>query len=292
MQRQSEQALQHMEIAADVESSVETHGPSVGQTLNVMHAHRFENREDGLTAPDFVSVIVSFGEQLGDSRRHVADADHEHVERLRQIIDLRQERDDSISKLYQHFSIARRTIDQFFGSGKAFVIGGLEGPTAQKPTKLLRQAELAIARLEQPDLQLPAIEVEGFDIDPAAVAAGLRAKVERLRQVLADLRVLRREAQASRKVKNRALAAHQPTYLSIARALESFYRLAGEDELADRIRSSSRTGRRATEAAGEGTDPGTPTPDAPQDTTPDGASADGEAPAAPAVAPADSPAAS
>ncbi len=53
-------------------------------------------------------------------------------------------------------------------------------------------------------------------------------------------------------MKNRMLEEHKDTFLWTARTLEGYYRLAGEDELADRIRPSSRRrGLRAVDVEAE-----------------------------------------
>ncbi|MCP5017154.1 MAG: hypothetical protein GY938_18060, partial [Ketobacter sp.] len=67
-----------------------------------------------------------------------------------------------------------------------------------------------------------------------------------------EQRRLNREVQESRKVKNRKLEEHKDTFLWTARTLEGFYRLAGENELADRIRPSlRRRGLRAVDVEAE-----------------------------------------
>ncbi len=40
-----------------------------------------------------------------------------------------------------------------FVNANAFVVAGIQGPTAQKPTSLLRQVDLAIRHLRQPGLE-------------------------------------------------------------------------------------------------------------------------------------------
>ncbi len=111
---------------------------------------------------------------------------------------------------------------------------------------------MAIARFEQPDLEFPASELEGFTVDPEGAARGLKTKVTRLRGVVDEQRRLNREVQESRKVKNRKLEEHKDTFLWTARTLEGFYRLAGEDELADRIRPSlGHRGLRAVDVEAE-----------------------------------------
>ncbi len=255
-QRQSEMALQLMESSMEVESSVDTHGvPIVARKLDVIHAPRYltqEEGKEGQNPPDFGGTMFALKYELADSRKSLAEADNQHVEKLRKVVMLRRERDSLLPALYGHFAATRQTVEQLFGKGKSFEIAGIDGPTSQKPKKLLRQTGFLTQHLENPELELPAVEIEGFEIHPQRVAQGLRAKGDRLEAVYGELRVLRREAQESRKVKVRKLKEHQRTFLWTARTLEGFYRLAGEDELADLIRPSTRqAGRRAVEVKDE-----------------------------------------
>lgn len=243
MQRQSEMVLQQLESSAEVEASVETHGPIVVRKLAEVYAR---NLEEGQDAPYFQGTMLALKDRLAGSRQSLAVADNQNVEQLRQLDELQQESNELLPKLYRHMSAARHTMDELFGKGSAFRVASIEGPTAQRREKLLRQAELAIARFEQPNLEFPASEFEGFTVDPEGAARGLKVKVTRLRGVFDEQRRLNREVQESRKVKNRTLEEHKKTFVWTARTLEGYYRLAGEDELADRIRPSlGRRGLRA-----------------------------------------------
>ncbi len=255
-QRQSGMVLQQLESAMEIESSVDTHGvPIVARKLDVIHAPRHLTLEEGQTPPDFQGTMFALKHELADSRQSLAAADNQHVEKLRKIVKLRRERDKLIPALYGHFAATRQTVEQLFGKGNSFEVAGIDGPTAQKPKKLLRQTGFLTEHLENPELELPAVEIEGFEIHPERVARGLKAKSGRLEEVFGALRVLRREAQESRKVKVQKLKEHQRTFLWTARTLEGFYRLAGEDELADLIRPSIRqAGRRAVDVEGEKSD--------------------------------------
>ncbi len=243
MQKQSEMVLQQLESSAEVEASVAAHGPIVARKLDELYG---QNLEEGQSAPDFQGTMSALNDRLAGSRQGLAMADNQNVEQLRKLDELQQESNELFPKLYQHMSAARNTLDQLFGKGSAFRVASIEGPTAQRKEKLLRQAELAIARFEQPGLEFPASEYEGFEVDPEGAARGLKAKVTRLRGVFDEQRRLNREVQESRKVKNRKLEEHKKTFVWTARTLEGFYRLAGEEELADRIRPSlGRRGLRA-----------------------------------------------
>jgi hypothetical protein len=69
----------------------------------------------------------------------------------------------------------------------------------------------------------------------------------------------RRELDEGLIEKNKAKEEHDRVFLHTARAFESFCRLAGEDELADRVRKSQPRTRRAADEPGEG-EPSPPPP--------------------------------
>ena len=113
------------------------------------------------------------------------------------------------------------------------------------------------------------------------MAANLRPKVEGFRSAHTTVKLKRRAADETRKDMHQAMADHKETFLWIARAGEGLYRLAGEDELAERIRPSlRRKGRRKVDVA---PDADGETPDADEAT--DDSTADDTSPAdAPAAA--------
>ncbi len=82
------------------------------------------------------------------------------------------------------------------------------------------------------------------------LAQVLKPRCNRLHVVQGELRRVASELNASRKEKNRAIEAHKEIFLWVARGAESLFQLAGERELAERIRPSTRRpGRRAVEVA-------------------------------------------
>lgn len=254
MQKQSEVVLQHLESTAEVVASVDAHGEVVAARLDERLALHQENLEDGPTPANSLGMMTRLKDGLVDSQERLADADHQHVEQLRKVLELREKRDEARPRMQQQLTTARHLFEEMHGQGTAFVVAGLESPTAKTVTKLLRQADLAIARCEQPDLVLPPSRVAGFKVDPVEVANGLKAESGQLKGTLGEIRLARRKAQETRKVKNRVLEEHKVTFLWTARTLEGFYRLAGEDELADRIRPSVRRPGRRSVDVGEGSE--------------------------------------
>ncbi len=67
---------------------------------------------------------------------------------------------------------------------------------------------------------------------------------------MAAIKRMRKQVDASLVVKRETLKRHRRLYLNVARIQEGYYRLAGLDELADRIRSRE-PGRRKQESSGD-----------------------------------------
>ena len=129
--------------------------------------------------------------------------------------------------------------------------GSAQGPISRWLSTAQPEALFVLSAIAQ--YAGAALAVVLFDrVEPQTVADGLKVMVDRLTEVLAEQRNLRREVQETRKVKNRLLEEHKERFLYTARTLEGLYRLAGEKEHAERIRpSTTRPGRRAAEVEGE-----------------------------------------
>lgn len=264
MQRQSEEVLDLMTTTDEVVTSIETHGVTVAARLDEPRTLATTREAAGGGGPNFGANMFYMKDTLTASAQKMADADQRHVHQLADLIRLRQERQGLQQDVYDHMTTLRTTLDTLFGPGQAFVLAGVEGPTARKAKKLVRQANLAISRLEQAGPELPPIRIGGILLDLKALAAALRAKVERLSAVLAAQQRALRVAQETRKEKNRAKDSHERLLLWSARTLEGYYQLAGEQELAERIRPATRRLGRPVSPETPDT-PGEDTPDGPQD---------------------------
>ena len=132
---------------------------------------------------------------------------------------------------------------------------------------------MAVPRLRQPDLKLRQTKVEGITVNPEAMADDLENLGGKLRTAQKEFRRQRRVVQATRRKKNQWIQDHhRHNIVWTARTVEGYYRLAGEDELADRLRPIIRRVSRPqppeppASPIPEETSPESPTPD---DGTPD-----------------------
>lgn len=272
---QSDLILDLLQSAEKVEVEIETHADEVALRLDEWADPLLGEAEDGREKPDFRATLLVLRDGLSDSRGKLNAAEQANIDLIRQVVELREERQELTEGLYEDFSSLRRTVEELYrGKGKdnpnAFVVAGIQGPTSQGPTRLLRQIELATVHLSQPGFVLPASRFGGAPLDPRDLVASLQPRSERLRKVQVEIRRLGSELNASRKEKNRAIERHKNTFSWVSQGAAALFRLAGESELADRIRPAARRARRrgsspeadaarAADAEGGSSDGGTPT---------------------------------
>ncbi len=117
---------------------------------------------------------------------------------------------------------------------------GLSRRNARRSDVLLEQAATLAANLEQPDLELSAAQLGGFEVDPPLLAQDIELSAGKLRQSLSELRREERQTEATLIAKDEAMDEFNHGFLWIARSVESLLQLAGLKEQAVRVRPSSR----------------------------------------------------
>ncbi|MCP3957888.1 MAG: hypothetical protein GY719_08555 [bacterium] len=257
LEAQSDRILALVQSATKVETEIETHTEEVATGLDEDFATATAGWGEGQPKPDFRTQLKALKAKLGDSREKLSAAEEHTIGLVRQGVELRVERSELVEGLYEDFSSMRRTVEELYrGKGKGnvnvFVVAGIQGPTSQKPTKLLRQVDLAIKHLHTPGLEFPASRFDGTGLQPSQLLQVLEPYSVSMHDVQGALGKVASELNASRKEKNRAIEAHKTTFKWVARNAESLFELAGEHELAERIRPSARRpGRRAIEVAND-----------------------------------------
>ncbi|MCP3957648.1 MAG: hypothetical protein GY719_07315 [bacterium] len=292
LEAQSDRILDLVQSAVKVETEIDTHTEEIGARLDEEFAPAVTGWDEGQPRPDFRTQFKALKAKLGFSREQLSTAEEHTIDLVKQGVELRTERTVIFEGLYEDFSSMRRTVEELYrgkgkGNANVFVIAGIQGPTSQVPTKLLRQVDLAIRHLRQPDLEFPAARFDGTRLEPSQLLQVLEPYSVSMHDVQGALGKVASELNASRKEKNRAMASHKITFKWVARTAESLFELAGEHELAERIRPSARRpGRRAVEVAnegesesasqdGDGQDGDVPASSAPAQDTAESASGDG-----------------
>jgi hypothetical protein len=253
VRRQSDPILRLLDSSQAVEDSVTRQGlPIVAPILE----QRFSPHDSVLIAdgetedgqPVFRVVLVKLRDELAASREGLAAAEERHIRLKRRVTKLSNERVQRFDELADDYTWLRGKLERQVGSLDTDALAGFQAPTATKSTGLLRQVELAADALSEAGLTLPKDRLEAFRFDPQETAGKLRDKSEGYRGLLRRLRDLKRDLEVSQKEKDRIVERHKRTFFPIARTMEDFYRLAGEDELAEKVRPSvAQRGRRAIE---------------------------------------------
>ncbi len=133
---------------------------------------------------------------------------------------------------------------------------GFARRTPQGPEELSEQASYLAVRLSAPDLDLSGARFE-FQVEPSKLVESLLGSSETLKQVIEELAQEERKSEALMLAKDDALEVYNTSFLWIARTVESLCRLAGLDEVARRVRPSSRR-KGETEHTGEPPEAGSP----------------------------------
>ncbi len=252
VRRQSESILGYLDSAKEVEDSVTVQGPEIAQTLD----QRFQPRVEALIAtgevedgrPVYRAILFSLRDELAASREELSAVEYQHIDLKGQITELAIERETLHEDLGDDYTFLRGSLEKRAVGRKVSAQAGLQGPTARKSSRLVRQVKVAVYKLSKPDLEIAEDRLAAFGFDIEGTVARLKAKAERLDEVLQQLRRLKRKLQVSQVAKDKAVERHRKTFVPVTRTLEGYYRLAGEDELADQIRPSVvQRGRRAVE---------------------------------------------
>src|SRR5690606_11160363 len=110
--------------------------------------------------------------------------------------------------------------------------------TPEDPVALSRFAGEVCSRLQEVDLGPP--RVAGAEIDKNALIQQLTAQRNEVNERLETVAVEEREAQVTMVAKQRAIAKYDQTFSGLATVFEGLCILAGERELAVRVRPSRR----------------------------------------------------
>jgi hypothetical protein len=222
------------------------HGPRVSAVLTEKFGPRLGEEE---TVPDFQQFQQFFLGILQAARGRVVASEAEHVDELAGDGEKRTLRDEAYDGLKSVILEQRDFFAGTFGPGQAERMG-FPSRIGRWHMELLRQGDHLVKHLTDPAAELPPPRFAGVSVDLAQAAAPILPAVERLRSTMDEAGRELKMAELTQVDRNRAMEELDTTLLWSARSLEAIYRLAGETELADRIRPAAR--RPGRPEAGEG----------------------------------------
>jgi hypothetical protein len=141
-------------------------------------------------------------------------------------------------ELYAEASWIRGALVELYGSKRCRQLFGLAARTPRGAAELAEEVERLVRRLERPGLRLPA--PPGLRADPASWTSILKPRLARLTALLAEIDAAEAGSQGRAHEERRIQASCRKTHLLVARSLEALVTLAGEERLAESLRSEAR----------------------------------------------------
>ena len=252
----SKLVVDRQKSAAQVAAAGETHAGTIGAALPTALSPVLQ---EGEAVPNVTFLVVLLMRYLLFKLNLMVTADETRDSELRHDAKPRAARDTVARQLYDQILQVRDTVTGIYGEAIARELG-LVGETPSEPVALMRLANQVAEELGQ--MHLPTPRMLGVTLDVAAIVQSLTAITSQLDTHLADLAREARQAQTTLTNKNRAIAGYDTTYTAIIQILSGLLLLAGEPELAERIRPTRRRAQQAEE--GENEPPKPPTSEAPQ----------------------------
>ncbi|HZF53798.1 MAG TPA: hypothetical protein VE093_34375 [Polyangiaceae bacterium] len=228
----SKQVVDRQKSAQAVIAAGETNASLIAAELEKLLTPHLRKTEK---IPDVDLLIDLVARYLGTSTDAMIAADEKNLLELAGDDAARNDRDEAAAALYAAVGDLREWVTALFGTAALRALG-FSGPTPQEPVALSRFAGEVISALTSPKLPKP--KRPGVKWDPADTVAELKAARETLD--LAGVAPEAREAQGTLAAKNTAIAEYDERFARTAGFYAGLFRLAGQADLADRVRPSPR----------------------------------------------------
>ena len=218
-------------------TALEGQGPRISQQL---HERLRPHLVEGDPAPMAEPIQVGMTRALVANIKATVAADEAIFFANARLDELRVERTEATRRVSREMIRLRHLVAGQYRAPRVHHLG-VGTATAKTPPLLLRQADRTTAAFAGAQLEerLGTPFVEG-QVPPQEAAADLSAEAEVLRAVLDEIDEVVRRRDEAYVAKGRHLAEHDQLFVYIARSFEAHCRLAGEAELAERVRRSTR----------------------------------------------------
>ena len=252
----SKAALKSLDLTEFLVMSTRTQKPNVSARLTqVFHPAVSRAEGEGVSAPDWDQVQESHAGLLESSAAEVRRTDKVHRLNKVKLSEMRRRRTTLVGALKTRHRDLRSSFSGTYGR-EALPLVGLDAPPERRFVAIREQQLEVLERLRDPDLvsRLPEPRAGQAALDLAALADAIEAEILELEEAMEAIQRMQKQVDESLVVKRETLKQHRRLYVNVARIQESYYRLAGLDDLAERIRSPELPRRRPPEqsAAEEG----------------------------------------
>ena len=220
--------------AEEVRASLAAHRGLIGDNLDVQ---RPASPETGFS---YQVMFDHMEDELAKVESKLVESEDRHVRQLARISELRRRRDEGVAETYDKQTATRGILAALYGKDRDFELAAVSGKTPASSKTLAEQVDQTVKFLRNPEVAEPSSKVAGVGVDLETMADDLENGQKHLVKVRAELVQATKEADGTRQITAQAIKEFDLVFLWIARSLEGLFRLAGEQELADRIRTSVR----------------------------------------------------
>ena len=215
-------------VALIAQAQVETLAASLRRVIDPKGENKVE--------PAIRALLPTLSQTIESARDAMVAADENHERELSDDPAQRDTRDRAVDRLAANLIETRNLIAALYGD--TFARELFFGPTPQDPVVLARFGHEVARKFET--IALPVSKLAGANVDAPALAAALRTQARELELALETVAREMREAQNSLAAKNQSIAHYDSVFRGVSTVLTGLFYLAGEDELAEKVRPSSR----------------------------------------------------
>ncbi len=277
----NKKALKQMEKTEFLVVSAKTQKPTVNDRLTGIGPEIFgDGSGEAPPAPDWNQLQEWSIAALESSNQEVRQSDREHRKSRTRLGKARRDRNDKVKRLGSGHRALRKSFAGTHGP-ESLPLVGLDAQPVRGYKAAREQMREVVGRMRDPQLAaaLPEPLAGQKPIELESVASARDAEVGDLEAKMDEIDGLRKQTYEALVVRNQALTKNRRVYSNVGRLLEGVYRLAGLDELANRIRATQRAARKKSGSAWEqdaATSEAEPAGQAPDPETPETAQEGGE----------------
>ncbi|MCP3958158.1 MAG: hypothetical protein GY719_09930 [bacterium] len=227
-------------------TSIKTHKPTVTVRIGEAGIEIFAGVEgEAPAAPDWNQVQDWGVAALEASAAEVKKTDRAYRNNLVHLNQARQDRNETLGELKGAHRVMRSSFNGTYG-GESLPLMGLEGVPARAHLAFREQIGEVVSRMSDPVMvgALPAPRAGQSAIAIDSLVEARTGEITELEDRMEDVRGARKRATESKAVRDETRKKHRRVYSNVARIQEGIYRLAGLDELADKIRATQRAARK------------------------------------------------
>jgi hypothetical protein len=233
--RTTKRTLIALERTDFVVAAIRTQKPTVTAALTQDFS---ASLPEGTPMPDWDALQDAQAFRLESSTREIRRFEQAYRQQLDRLQGDRRHRQTIVGRLISEYRRLRKSVAGNYPEG-ALTVLGVQEPPVRRYAAVREQMPEILARLRDPELlsRLPEPLTGHQPLDFESFAAPIETDIQAFDESMETIRKMHKILDEALLVKREALKSNRRIYLQLARIQEGYYRMAGLDELADRIRT-------------------------------------------------------